>query len=253
MAEFTRANAWDNGGTFDNPVLLWYAKGIGAMQARALNDPSSWWFFAAIHGEYISESGFPGWGSIPPPPQVPTSPLPSPSDQDKYWDQCQHQSWYFPPWHRGYLLALEAQIRAEVINLGGPATWALPYWNYLGAGQEFNIPPAFTQQTLPAGPPTPLFVTAPCGPDGDGNIYVPTPAGIQQHPNDPNFVYGTVTDACMANDLYTGSDAVTLPPGFGGPETGFWPGGGNSGNLESNPHNLVHVYVGGFPLEGSPD
>ena len=25
----------DNGGTFDNPDLLWYAKGVGAMQARS--------------------------------------------------------------------------------------------------------------------------------------------------------------------------------------------------------------------------
>jgi tyrosinase len=61
------------------------------------------------------------------------------------WNQCQHQSWYFPPWHRGYLLALEAQIRADVIHLGGPPTWALPYWNYLGPRDEFKIPPAFTQ------------------------------------------------------------------------------------------------------------
>ncbi len=51
MAEYTRANAWNNGGTFDNSDLLWYAKGVGAMQARALDDLSSWWFFAAIHGQ----------------------------------------------------------------------------------------------------------------------------------------------------------------------------------------------------------
>ena len=62
MATFTRANAWNNGGTFANTDLLWYAKGVGAMQARTLNDPSSWWFFAAIHGEYVTTSGFPGWG-----------------------------------------------------------------------------------------------------------------------------------------------------------------------------------------------
>ena len=210
MAEYTRTNAWNNGGTFDNPDLLWYAKGVGAMQARELSDPTSWWFFAAIHGEYVGEPGFPGWGFLPAPPQVPTSPLPSQSDQDQYWDQCQHQSWYFLPWHRGYLLALEAQIRAAVIKLGGPETWALPYWNYLGPEQEFNIPPAFTQETLPDGSPNPIFVKGRYGPDGDGNIYVPSPAGIQQHPGDPNFVFGPVTDASMTNDLYTGSDAATL-------------------------------------------
>jgi len=235
MAQYTRANAWNNGGTFDNPDLLWYAKGVGAMQARQLSDSTSWWFFAAIHGEYVSENGFPGWGFLPAPPQVPTSPTPSQGDQDLYWDQCQHQSWYFPPWHRGYLLALEAQIRADVIALGGPATWALPYWNYLGPGQEFNIPPAFTQQTLPDGSPNPLFVTARYGPNGDGNIFVPIPP---------------VNQDVMSNDVYTGSDAVTSPPGFGGPDTGFSHFGGTSGNLENNPHNMVHSFVGGNAPDG---
>ena len=250
MATYIRANAWNNGGTFANTDLLWYAKGVGEMQARELNDTSSWWFFAAIHGEYVSASGFPGWGSLPAPPPVPTTPRPSTRVSDKYWDQCQHQSWYFPPWHRGYLIALEAQIRASVISLGGPSTWALPYWNYLRPGDEFNIPPAFTQQNLPDGTPNPLYVAARYGPDNNGNIYVPTPAAIQQHPNDPNFVYGQVTEDCLSNDLYTGNDAVTSPPGFGGPATGFSHGGGTSGNIESNPHNLVHVYVGGNAPDG---
>ena len=64
---FTRTNAWNNGGNFNNPDLLWYARGVGVMQSRALNDPNSWWFFAAIHGEYVTETGYPGWGSIPTP------------------------------------------------------------------------------------------------------------------------------------------------------------------------------------------
>ncbi|HET9210446.1 MAG TPA: tyrosinase family protein [Thermoanaerobaculia bacterium] len=234
MAEYTRANAWNNGGTFDNPVLLWYAKGVGAMQARELNDPASWWFFAAIHGEYVSETGFPGWGDLPAPPSVPTSPLPSASDQDKYWDQCQHQSWYFPPWHRGYLLALEAQLRADIISLGGPSDWALPYWDYFETGQD-AIPPAFTQETLPDGNPNPLFVTARYGPNNDGNIFVPMPP---------------VNQNSMSNTLYTGSNAATKPPGFGGPQTGFSHSGGTSGNLENNPHNLVHVFVGGNSPDG---
>jgi tyrosinase len=234
MAEYTRSNAWNNGGTFDNPDLLLYAKGVGAMQARELSDPTSWWFFAAIHGEYISKTSFPGWGFLLSPPSVPTSPLPSQSDQDLYWDQCQHQTWYFLPWHRGYLLALEAQIRTDVINLGGPSTWALPYWNYFGPGDEFNIPPAFTQETLPDGSPNPLFVKARYGPDGDGNIFIPMPP---------------VNQDSMSDDQYTGTDIV---PEFGGPETGFWHGGGTSGDLENNPHNLVHVFVGGFPQVGNP-
>jgi len=247
---FIRANAWNKGGTFDNPDLLWYAKGVGAMQARGLDSTASWWFFAAIHGEYVNDQGFPGWGSLPAPPPVPDAPSPSQNLIDLYWDQCQHQSWYFTPWHRGYLLALETQLRSDVQALGGPDTWALPYWNYLGPAQQFNIPPAFTQQNLPDGTPNPLFVSARYGPDGDGNIFIPTAAAIKKHPHDPNFVYGVVNDACMSNDLYTGNDASTKPPGFGGPQTDFSHGGGTNGNLEGNPHNLVHVYVGGNAPDG---
>lgn len=250
MATYTRANAWNNGGTFDNSDLLWYAKGVGTMQGRQLNDPSSWWFFAAIHGEYVADNGFPGWGSLPAPPPVPNAPPPPPGISGQYWDQCQHQSWYFLPWHRGYLWALEAQVRAAVIALGGPSTWALPYWNYFGPGNQFNIPPAFTQENLSDGGPNPLYVAARYGPDGDGNIYIPTVAGFQQHPGDPNSASGTVTQDCLSNDLFTGDDANTPPPGFGGPPTGFWHGGGTSGNAENNPHNLVHVYVGGTAPDG---
>lgn len=50
----------------------------------------------------------------------------------------------------------------------------------------------------------------------------------------------------MDNTVYTGSNAATPRPGFGGPKTGFWHGGTyQSGNLEDNPHNFVHVDVGG--------
>ncbi|MFZ4664548.1 MAG: tyrosinase family protein [Caldilineaceae bacterium] len=238
MANFTRRNAWNNGGTFENPDLLWYAKGVGVMQLRSLADPNSWWFFAAIHGQYITSPGilgFPAWGFIPAPPQVPTTPLPAQHLQDLYWDQCQHQSWYFPPWHRGYLLALEAQIRAAVVSLGGPADWALPYWNYFGPDAQSGIPPAFTEQTLPDGTLNPLFVSARHGPNGDGVIFVSTEAN----------------EGCQENTVYTGVNAVTPSPGYGGPETEFWHGGGNrsGGNLEQNPHNQVHGDIGGIEVQ----
>ncbi len=243
MSSYTRSNAWNNGGTFDNSDLLWYAKGVGVMQSRALDDQNSWWFFAAIHGEYVNPNtpwfpgptAFPAWTLIPAPPQVPTTPLPAQSVLDLYWDQCQHQSWYFPPWHRGYLLTLEAQLRAAIVDLGGPSTWALPYWNYFGPDNQFEMPPAFAQTTLPDGTPNPLFVTARYGPRSDGNIFIPIPP---------------VAQACLGNDLYTGSNVITPRPGFGGPNTGFSPQGEISGNLESNPHNQVHGRIGGEAPDG---
>jgi tyrosinase len=249
VAKFTRRNAWNNSGTFDNKDLYWYAIGVRAMMNRALDDPASWWFFAAIHGEYVTPQNnpgqFPGWGSIPGQPHVPTTPLPAQRVIDTYWDQCQHQSWFFAPWHRGYLAALEAQLREDIKAAGGPADWALPYWNYFGPGNQFDIPPAFTQSTMPDGSANPLFVTARYGPNGDGVVFVPTPAAAAHHSLPPNST--PVTDTCLNNTVYTGSDANTPLPGFGGPLSGFWHGGNYpSGNLEQNPHNLVHVYVGGF-------
>ena len=53
MANYTRSNAWNKGGTFANDDLLWYAKGVGVMQSRALNDPNSWWFLAAQQAKRV--------------------------------------------------------------------------------------------------------------------------------------------------------------------------------------------------------
>ncbi len=255
MAILVRNNAWNSGGDFGNSDLLWYARGVGKMMGRALNDPASWWFFAAIHGEYVnpknpwypSPPAFPAWGYITQPPAVPTSPLPDDATQKSYWNQCQHGSWYFLPWHRGYLYALEAQLRADIASLGGPANWALPYWNYFGGdkGAQAQMPPAFSQKTLPDGSVNPLYVAMRYGPDGNGNVYIPTVEWAATHPDDPSWSYGDVSAACMANDLYTGSDRSTPLPGFGGPLTAFSHSGRVHGNMESNPHDLVHVYTGG--------
>src|SRR4030095_10419901 len=229
MATFTRANAWNKGGTFDNPDLLWYARGVGAMQARPISSPASWWFFAAIHGQYLQNLTIPiyfanGWGAIPSPPAVPGLDSFQPPSSTQYWEQCQHQTWFFAPWHRGYLLALEAQVRADVIKLSGPSMWALPYWDYFGAEEkpkpgekqfpQYDIPPAFTQQTMPDGQtPNPLYVAARYGPDGSRkNIFVPTAAGNKAHKTS----YGPVNKDCLIKTKFKGDQTT---PEFGGPDT----------------------------------
>lgn len=257
MATYTRANAWNNGGTFANPDLLWYAKGVGKMQGRSLDDSSSWWFFGAIHGEYVTPGSlktpqaFP-WSKIPGPPSVPTKPLPSKKVYSLFWNQCQHGTWFFLPWHRGYLLALEAQVRADVVSLGGPANWALPYWNYFGPNAEYNIPPAFTVPTLPDGGRNPLLATARYGPEDSTdqtNIWVATAAGIQNHPKLPkDLFYGPVTLDSLRDTEFAGDDRV---PEFGGPQTGFSHSGQTHGDLESSAHDLVHVYAGGSSPDGT--
>lgn len=253
MTNYIRNNAWNNGGSFMNSDLVWYAKGVQKMMARPLNDTASWWFFAAMHGEYVDPGtawyaqppAFPDWGYIQGPPAVPVAPLPSADIRLRFWNQCQHGSWYFFPWHRGYLMALEAQLRADIIQLGGPSNWALPYWDYFGAnGNQYGMPPAFSEPLLD-GAANPLYCAMRYGPGGDRKVYIPTPAWEANDPQGPAPAYGAVTSTCLANDLYTGSDTKTPLPGFGGPASGFSHSGSPHGNMESNPHDLVHVYTGG--------
>jgi len=230
MATLTRKNAWNNNGTFYNLDLLWYAKGVGVMQSRSFDDQTSWWFFAAMHGQYLIDAppGYPNWANIPGPPNVPTTPLPSQVLIDQYWDQCQHGTWFFPPWHRGYLYAIENILRQIIQNLGGPGDWTLPYWNYFGQGNEYQIPPAFTQQNFPDGTPNPLYVIARYGPNNNGNIFIPlTSWGINQK--------------CQQNKVYTG----VQPNFYGGDITGFEHSDNLAGALEWNPHNFVHGAIGG--------
>ena len=91
------SNPWD-------PTVLWYARAVGEMQKRPIKDPTSWRYLAAIHGfdpQLWQQHGYLQAGEA----------LPSAADQNTYWRQCQHQSWYFMPWHRGYLAAFAAWLR----------------------------------------------------------------------------------------------------------------------------------------------
>lgn len=220
-ATYTRRNVYDLGGDWADPIL-WYARGVKATKARALNDPLAWRFFAGIHG--FDKRIWKHMGYL-----AASDRMPSQADLDRFWEQCQHQSWYFLPWHRGYLLALEATIRAEVVGLGGPADWALPYWNYFGPHDQYKLPPAFASADWPDGTgDNPLYTPQRYGPKGDGDVYIPLNQVNLDALNDPDFT-GVV-----------GGDA-----GFGGLDTGFSHDGPTSGRLESQPHNRVHTRVGG--------
>ena len=47
--QFTRKNVWELGGDWADPIL-WYARGVAAMKARALAEPTAWRFYGGIHG-----------------------------------------------------------------------------------------------------------------------------------------------------------------------------------------------------------
>jgi tyrosinase len=253
MSDYLRRNAWNanNGGQFINEKgsytdLYWYAKGVQAMQALPISDPTSWWFYAAIHGQYLLKPikdpryTYLNWKNIKyisASAQIGT--VPSTKITDLFWDQCQHATWFFPPWHRGYLVALENILRDIITQLKGPAAWALPYWNYLGQSTEYtesDIPPAFTMQELPDGTPNPLFVAERYGP----NVEV----GNDEY---------QANDQCQWDTIYSEAAPPAKPgPGdlfgyfYGGGETGFLHAGGSeTGDLEMNPHNYVHGMIGG--------
>ena len=218
---FTRKNVWDLGGDWADPIL-WYARGVAAMKARALAEPTAWRFYGGIHGFDRGMWQQLGYFSS-------SDKMPSAADQKRYWKQCQHGCWYFLPWHRGYLLAFEANIRAAVVKLGGPADWALPYWNYFKADEQ-NLPPAFASPDWPDGTGNnPLFVPQRYGPNNDGNVFIPLDQVNLDAMTDPDFT-----------GVASGGD-----PGFGGVDTGFSHGGQTHGALESQPHDMVHVLVGG--------
>lgn len=260
MSTYQRKNAWNanNGGQFTDASgkytdLYWYAKGVQTMQSLPISDPTSWWFYAAIHGQYLlrpitnPQYKYLNWVNIP---YIPASAdlgtTPPKKTTDLFWDQCQHGTWFFPPWHRGYLVALENILRTIITSqFSGPADWALPYWNYLDQSATYpedKIPPAFNDEKLPDGTANPLYVPQRYGPNGDGDVYVVIGQDVENAAN----------DECQWDTIYSENDPPpTTGPGdlfgyfYGGGETGFAHSDSQTGDLEMNPHNFVHGMIGG--------
>ncbi len=203
-------------------TLEWYSKAVAEMRKRPSTDPTSWNYQAAIHG-FNKDSPF--WSTV--------GQLPSDNERTEYWNQCQHGSWYFLPWHRMYLAYFEEIVANTIVGLGGPAGWALPFWNYSDKTNPnaLNIPPAFT-----AGSPAtnPLQMPGAGGKPGRKSNFV-----------DARDVTLEALNTLVFQGLPNGGS-----PGFGGPITGFSHGGRTHGVLEYKPHDLIHVDIGG--AMGSP-
>ncbi|HVG23649.1 MAG TPA: tyrosinase family protein [Thermoanaerobaculia bacterium] len=194
-------------------TLLWYAKAVAKMQERKLSDPTSWRYQAAIHG-YAGNA-----------------PGEEPADKATYWNQCQHHCWFFLPWHRWYLYYFEAIVAKTVRELGGPAGWSLPYWNYSDASNPDarKLPPAFREEKLPDGKPNPLRVNRGAG-NGGANVGSPGSADIK---------------ICLKQPKFTAESAIV--PRFGGAKvTANNHSGGIQGQLERTPHGSMHGAVGGL-------
>jgi tyrosinase len=203
-------------------TLLWYARAIAIMKTRLVADPTSWRYQAAIHDYDPSDD----------PLAVPGDVLPSASEQATFWARCQHGSWFFLPWHRGYLFYFEQMLLKIIQQQGGPSDWALPYWNYsdLSNPKARCLPPAFWNPTLPDETPNPLLVTQRASGANTGKA-LGSPAGAEN-------------STCLRKTVFVNS-STGGGAGFGGGSTGFSHGGSVPGACESVPHNTMHGAVGG--------
>ena len=201
---YVRRDVW----SFQTPWQRYteaYARAVGVMMSREPTDPTSWSFQAAIHGSFVT-------------PAHPS------------WSQCQHQSWHFLPWHRMYLFFFERIVRAAVKQNGGPADFALPYWNWQRPFPGNTLPLPFRVATLPDGSPNPL--------------YLPTrrsTAMMEGFQLGPNVVS---TTSAMTTTSFS-APAQVSKTSFGGgvvPPAQF---AGALGALEQQPHNPIHIQVGG--------
>lgn len=196
---FVRVDAWSLAP--DDPLFVWYERAVAAMQAKARNDPTSWSYQAAMHGTYTT----------------PTQPL---------WNQCKHGSWWFISWHRTYLYYFERIVRAQIVALGGPESWALPYWNYDGGSNHNEIPTPFRSPTKADGSPNALYT-----PDRGAGIN--TGLGLDALVTSPA--------AALACPIFVGNTE------FGGDvTTTLAQRSSNTGVLEATPHNAVHGAMGGL-------
>lgn len=194
----------------DDQTIHWYRTAVAALVAEPVANPVSWAYLASVHGL----AGFP-----PPPGSGP------------YWDKCEHATWLFLPWHRGYVAAFEAVIAARIVELGGPEDWALPYWNYsepLSSNPEArHIPPGFRDPALPDGQRNWLFARRAV--DAQGRVAF----------RDQDVDLGAL------NQLYF-TPPSGMGTGFGGVKPTPSVAGRQFGALESTPHNIVHVQIGGW-------
>jgi tyrosinase len=208
---FVRRDVWTLAP--DDPHIIAYGDAVATMQGRGEDDPTSWAAQAAIHGTYLD----------PPPPLA---------------DECKHGSWFFLPWHRMYLYWFERIVRAAVVANGGPADWALPYWNY-DTTMTNTLPLAFRYPTRLDGTPNPLYVAPPDRGAGwnSGSLALPS--------------WVTTAAFALSRPVYLG--APEFGGGTGPPDQQFWSA---TGRLEQTPHNDVHSTLGGWmgdPMTAAQD
>jgi Common central domain of tyrosinase/Polyphenol oxidase middle domain len=180
--------------------------GLQVMMSRPVTDPTSYRFQANIHG---------------------TEDTATTPEEMQSWDQCEHGSFYFPPWHRMYLYFFDRILRAAAASAGYQNV-VLPYWDWTDPAQR-ALPLPFRQ---PANASNSLYIAPPGRPSGvDSGAF--------------SLSSGAVDDsAALADvDFDTGG---SLGNGFGSGAASPAQFNGATGDLEMQPHNVVHSDLGGL-------
>lgn len=189
-----------------HPTLDGYARAVDMLQRRPATTVASWLFLANTHQT--------------------VDPVPA----NALWNGCEHQRMYFLAWHRAYLGWFERTIQGVLDD----ATWALPYWSYENPQEPTwrQLPPEFR---VPKRTVNGALV--------DNPLYSPLRAPGMNLPN-PATGAGVLRPARVSIvDAMARTQFVRRTPdwGFGGQ----LPPRFVNGAIESSPHNLVHVDVGG--------
>jgi hypothetical protein len=138
------------------------------------------------------------------------------------WNQCQHGSFFFFSWHRMYLYWFERILR----QASGDPSLALPYWNYTNPASR-DLPVVFRQPASTAQ--NPLYLSQRAPGINTGAQLPPSAVTYSAAFAYVNFFSPT------GSGLSFGGQQVPAPAHFTGPH----------GALESQPHDVVHVLVGG--------
>jgi tyrosinase len=226
----------------DDDILFFFAKAIAKLQTRPITNPLSWNYQAAIH-DYRPSSNDVTKGFVAVADAATITANTNPSKM--FWRACQHQSWYFLPWHRMYLSFFERIIMKIVVDEEkGPSDWALPYWNYSGTSQFGGLD--FAKSSLL---PEPFQSKSPRLRDGSPNpLFIPF--------RTPNANAGSpfLSAANVNTSTALGNSSFFAPAGtssFGGSITKFNhfsdDPGAAAGLLELTPHGDIHSVTGPGP------
>jgi tyrosinase len=200
---------------------------------RGWSDPRGLGYQSQVHDSFLLPSAWPQHHGAP-----------------VIWHECAHGNWYFLPWHRAYLAEFELVARAHVVRLGGPADWALPYWNssdYRRSPQAASLPLAVRDPQLPDG----LDLATENGqpdPDRGNPLHEPSRIGPEDLVGPPSADDWCDASAALTRHHYANAQdtqRISFAGGYLEDLTQFH-FSDEMGQLDAQPHGLGHTHTGGL-------